>query len=105
MGNFWTWFWLAVFWALREVLGFMGDKDSEQECSQHPQGWNPVHKNLFSSTQIFGSYIRALSSQNPVCTIMLVEPSYGGGGEKELFGQPNKSSEYTEIPFYFQIHI
>ena len=64
MGNFWAWFWLIDFWGAREVLGLRGDRGSEQECSQPPaHHWNPVNKSPFLSTQIFGSCIKATSSQ------------------------------------------
>ena len=61
MGNFWAWFWLVAFWGAREVWGLVGEEGSEQECSQHPQGWTSVNKNLFPSTQIVGSFKRVLS--------------------------------------------
>ena len=33
MGGLWAWFWLINFWGARELLGFMGEQGSEQECS------------------------------------------------------------------------
>ena len=70
MGNFWAWFWLIAFWGTTKVLGLMGETGSKQESSQHPQGWNPVNKNLFPSTQTIGSRgFKEPSGQTPVCTV------------------------------------
>ena len=51
-------FWLVAFWGAREVLGLTEDEGSKQECSQAPEGWNPVNKNLFPSTLIVGSRVK-----------------------------------------------
>ena len=69
MGNFWAWFWFVAFWGAREVLGLVGEEGSEQECSQRPQGWNPVNKSQFPSTHIVGSYVKAPGGQAPVCSV------------------------------------
>ena len=40
----------------RNVLSLMGEEASEQQCSQLPQGWKPVNKNLFPSALVVGSH-------------------------------------------------
>ena len=47
----------------------MEEQSSEQECSQPPWGWNPVNKNLFPSTPILGSYVKAPCGQVLVCSV------------------------------------
>ena len=73
------WFWVVIFWETRKVLGLIGDKGSEQECLSPPsQNWNPVNKNLFPPTQIFGSCgYRVTSCQTPCC-IVAVWPEFQG---------------------------
>ena len=57
----------------RQVWGPVGEEGSEQKCSQHPQGWSPVNKNLFLSTPIVESYIlKAPGSLALVCMITVL---------------------------------
>ena len=51
--------------------GLMGEQGSEQECSQYPQGWNPVNKNLFPSILVVGSCTNAPHAQFPVCSLTI----------------------------------
>ena len=53
--------------------GLVGEQDSELKCSQPPQGWNPVNRNLFLSTLIVGSYTKAPREWAPVCLVTASE--------------------------------
>ena len=61
MGNFWAWFWLTIFFFSKRSSGSHGSEGlSEQERSQHQSPrLDPVSKNLFPSTQVIESCIRA----------------------------------------------
>ena len=65
-GNCGPWCWLIAFWGAREVLGLTGEQGSELNCSQAPQGWNIVNKDLFLLLLIVGSYTKAPHERDPV---------------------------------------
>ena len=69
MGNFWAWFWLIAIWGAKEVLSPVGEKGSEQECSQSLWDRNLVNQNLFPSTLIVGSCLKAPWGQARVCLV------------------------------------
>ena len=70
MGSLWAWFWRVALGGAREVLRLVGEQGSEQECSQCPQGWNPVNKNPFLPTLTIGSCrLKAPGGWAPVCMV------------------------------------
>ena len=60
-----------AFWGAGQVLDLVGEKGSEQEYPQSPQGWNPVNGNLIPLIQIAESYKKVPSNQNLVCRVIL----------------------------------
>ena len=56
--------------------GLAGEDGSEQECSQPPWDWSPINKNLFPSTLIVGSGVKAPHGQALVCSVTESLPNF-----------------------------
>ena len=57
------------------MLGLREEQGSECKCSQHPQDWNIINKNLFLSILIVGSYTKVPCEQDPVCLVTVRSPN------------------------------
>ena len=77
MGNFWACFWLIAWWGSREVLGLVGEEGLEQGCTEPPQGWRIVNKDLFLPIPIFGSCTKGPRGWNPLCSVTFLQPLKG----------------------------
>ena len=71
VGNFGG-FWLVAWWGTREVLGLMGKEGSDLRCSEHPQGWNVLNKDLPHATLTVPSLTKATCGQPQSARLVLV---------------------------------
>ena len=71
MENFCAWFWLIAWWGAREVLPCSWDKRALAAVLSVPLRLESVSKNLFPSTLIGGSCIKAISGQALFCLVTI----------------------------------